>query len=210
MNEDIEKLLGTVTPRGTPPELRARVLHHVVEALKSPAPTYPSRDREGAVIDLVVSPPLPYGRGSEISRRWLWRLDTLLAWAVAGLVLLGVGLNFAAVRLSDARLAAYEPPRPEPLSNEQLVIALAQAGPRTADDLENHLAAVRWSHRSPTGENAMQKYQEFLKQTLSQFKEPIHAACQENTEMDVHRRRRAGGDTTDCQRLFRLDDRRAA
>jgi hypothetical protein len=193
-DEDVERLLASVTPRVAPPELRERVLGRVADVLTATG----------------VSPVQCPRHGQDARGTRQRRPDTVLAWAVAGLVLLGVGLNFAAVRIGDARLAAYKPPRPEPVSIDQLATALAQADPRAADVLVDRLVAARRSRRSPASEDTLRQYQEFLNKTLSLFKEPIHAACQENPEVDVHRRRGAGGDTTDCQRLFRLDHRRTA
>ncbi|MBN1587999.1 MAG: hypothetical protein JW888_00625 [Pirellulales bacterium] len=198
MNDDVEKLLSDLGPRGAPPELRDQTLKRVADALAGEATS-------GATAGLSSSAENPFeqpARGAR--RRTAW--DSRLAWGVAAALLLGVVLNVAVFRIGDARLAAYDPSEPEPLSISQIATAIAQ-GDDGFDHWENRLLAARWSRRAQPSENAFRRYQDILNQTLSIAKELTHEVSEKAAEVDIHHPRQFGGGHTGCQRLFRVDHR---
>jgi hypothetical protein len=184
MNDDVERLLGQLTPRGAPTALRARVLDAVAEHL-SDAPATPERP--------------------DAAFRFRW--DRWPAVVVAASVLLALGLNLWVARLGDARLAAIYGPQPVPryiteIADTIASVTDAEIGERVRQQL---LAAQR--PRRVSMEQALQHYENVLNAILLVEKDLRHEAVQEDTEMDRDHPRCTGGDTSYYQRRSGPDHR---
>ena len=184
MNDDVEQLLGRLTPRGVRAELRSEVLAAAMSALQAE----PSRLRE-----------------SRAKSPWLRRS----ALAVAASLLVGIAMNIWANEASKRRLARlFGPP---PVSRRALEIANAIEGitdAQTAQWVYRRLTAPRRSDGFPA------KYYATVERLINELetfsKDSYYEPPEKDTEMDRHRPGRAGGDRSGCQRRVRLDHRYTA
>jgi hypothetical protein len=136
---------------------------------------------------------------------WLRRA----AMAVAAALLLGIVLNVWASKASERRLAQIFGPPP-----------IAKGAMEIAKDIEKISDAEtgQWVYRRLTmprqpgdGAAAYAKYCDGVKRLINELqtvsKDSYHETPQKDFEMDGNRAGRIDGDTTDCQRLVRLDYR---
>jgi hypothetical protein len=177
MNDDVERLLGQLTPRGAPAALRTRVLDAVA----------------GQLPDAPATPERP-----DAASRFRW--DRWLAVGVAASVLIALGLNLWAARLGDARLAAIYGPQPEPRYITEIADAVASVtDAETGGRVRQQLLAARRPRRISM-EQALRNYEHMLNAILLVEKDLRREAAQEDTEMDRDCSRGVGGDTSYYQR----------
>lgn len=173
---EVERLLGGLTPRGADRELRPRVLAAVESRLqaKSPSP-------------------------------WLRRS----AVAVAASILLGMSLNVLVSKMSERHLAqVFGPP---PVSKQAAELAKAVGEVTDAQ-------TARWVYQRTAmprpARDASAKYYAAVERLIRELqiaaKDSEDETSQKDPQMDRHRSGRAGGDSSDCQRLLRLDYWRTA
>jgi len=197
MTDELEKRLKAATPRGAPTELRSVVLDRVAAVLAEAPGVEPGEE--------------PKPVASPSARRMSW--ESRLAWTVAASLLIGVGLNFAAIRITDGRLAAYEP-EPEVLSPQELVVQLARADLEKSDFWDRRRFVVNRASSRARDEEAFRRYHDLLRQCLTSAKEPIDVfgkeTRQKDTEVDVHRLRGPSGDHSGWQCPGGLDHRYTA
>jgi hypothetical protein len=175
MSDDIEQLLGSLTPRGARPELRPHVLAAVVGQLQA-----------------------------EAASSWLRR--SVLAAAAA--VLLAVALNVWVGKLSERHLARLFGPPPVSKRAAEVAKAVEEAtDAQTGQWVYQRLAAAT-ARPSP---NAAAKYYAAVERLIRELQTVSKDHCdetpQKDSQMDRRGSGRAGGDTTDGQRLVRLDVR---
>jgi hypothetical protein len=186
MNDDVEERLAKLTIRGTPPELRERVLAAVASELAHPS-----------VKPLAVSQPT--------DSPWLRRA----AITVAASLLLGIGLNVWATKASEQRLARlFGPP---PISQQAMEIAedvekITDA--QTGQWVYRQLAMPR---KPGDAAAAYSKYRDTVKRLIDELqtvsKDSCHETLQKDSEMDRGHTGCLGGRRFDCQRRVRLDHR---
>ena len=233
MNEDIEQLLGQLTPRGVRPELRPRVLAAVASQSQeetswgdsctvapgggsttaTPTPKRPlslwERVRVRAVRERDDSPLAAEALTPCPSPEgrgenfWLRRA----AWAVAASLLLGIAMNVSASLSSERHLARlYGPP---PVS--QQVMELAKMVEKATD-----AETARWVCRQMTvtrrsSPDALAKHYASVRQLIDELqtasKGSYHETPEKDTQMDRDRSWRTPGDRSGCQRHLRLDFR---
>ena len=184
MNDDIERLLDRLTPRGVRAELRVDVLAAVTGALQAE----PDRLCE-----------------SRTNSPWLRRS----ALVVAASLLVGVALNVWANETSKRRLARlFGPP---PVSKRAMEIADAIEEITDAQTAQWVYRRLTVPHRS---DGYPAKYYATLERLIRELetvpKDSYYEPPEKDTEMDRDRPGRAGGDRTGCQRRVRLDHRYTA
>ncbi|HBO43138.1 MAG TPA: hypothetical protein DD670_04225 [Planctomycetaceae bacterium] len=198
MTDELEKRLKAATPRGARAELRSAVLDRVATVLAEE----PGRE-SGGEPEPIASP--------ASSRRMSW--ESRLAWTVAASLLIGVGLNFAAIRITDGRLAAYQP-EPEVLSPQELVVELARTDLEKSDFWDRRRFVVNRASSRARDEEAFRRYHDLLGQCLTLDKEPFDVfgkeTRQKDPEVDVHRLREPSGDHSGWQCPGGLDHRYTA
>lgn len=174
MNDDVERILSNLTPRGAPPDLRGRVLRAVAAEL--------AVNRR--------APPL------------LTRLDVRAALAVAAALFLGVLLNIWIIYTDDASQARLCGNRPLPREiRETVQMAEQAAGLAGAEFVRRQLVAA-WQARHRTQPLDLEPYRQQLRQVL--FTEERLTDVQEDTEVDGDHPDRNARSAVDCKRHFRL------
>jgi hypothetical protein len=198
MTDELEKRLKAATPRGARAELRAAVLDRVAAVLAEEPGGEPGEKSQP-----MASP--------SSARRMSW--ESRLAWTVAVSLLIGVGLNFAAIRINDSRLAAYQP-EPKVLSPQELVVELARADLEKSDFWDRRRFVLNRAGSRTRDEEAFRRYHDLLGQCLTLDKEPFNVfgkeTRQKDTEVDVHHLRGPSGDHSGWQCPGGLDHRYTA
>jgi hypothetical protein len=207
MSANVERRLSQLTPRGMQPDLRAQVLEAVAKELQeangetlAPGQQKGTEEVVGSacsIDELLLRQPPP--------SPWLRHA----AMAVAASLLLGVGLNIWASKESEQQFARIY--GPAPISKPAMEIATAVGAitdAQTGQWVYNRLATPR-----PFGDGAAAyaKCCAAVKQLIDELqtvsKDSYHETPQKDIEMDRGHPGRAAGDSTDCQRHFRLDYR---
>jgi hypothetical protein len=234
MSDNVERRLNQLTPRGVRPELREQVLaavakelqeangvpllgtsnaasadclqHRLCQAVAQASETFAPGQQQGTeeVIGTAWSTDEIFLRQPP-SSPWLCRA----AIAVAMSLLLGVGLNIWASKESEQRLARIY--GPAPISKPAMEIATAVGAitdAQTGQWVYNRLVTPR----RPGGDAAAYaKYSATIKRLIDELqtasKDTYHETPKKDLEMDSSQPGRAAGDSTDCQRHFRLDHR---
>jgi hypothetical protein len=198
MNDEIEQLLGRLTPRGVRPELRPQILAAVANQCRTSFPTRPGK--------LDESDNSSYG--TLHSSPWLrWS-----AIAVAASLLVAIGANIWVNQASERRLAQFfsDPP----VSKQAMEVANAVekiTDAKTAQWIYQQFAA-----RQPSGNGlaAYAAYSNMLKQLIDRSsvlpEEPFNETSQKDPQMDRGNPGRTGGGRPGCQRRVRLDYRHTA
>jgi hypothetical protein len=118
-------------------------------------------------------------------------------------------LNVWVNRVHERRLARILGPLPISRPAAEIAAQIAQvAGAQTGQWVYQRLALRRVSEADPAQYYAA--VEQVMNDLRRDFEEKHHEQGQETSEMDRHRPEHPGGDTSDGQRLLRLEHRRTA
>jgi len=203
MNDEAEHVLGRLTARGAPPELRGRVLDAVWAEL-----------RVAADAPVAVGARSPAGDGPEDAGRRAAaarpaRYGRHMLLVVAASLVAAVGLNLLVHRTLDRRMAALLGAAPVQKQAAQLASEVASVTDRqTGQWVYQRLIAAR-PRPTTVGEYAAQ-LQQAIRQFTTDLTDNSHATTQEIPQMDWHRSGRDDRRPAGAQRLVRLEHRYTA
>jgi hypothetical protein len=180
MNDDIERRLRRVTPRGAPPELRARVLDAVAAELRS-------------------AEPASSGRGRPLR----------LAIAIAAGVLASLWLNVWVNDRLDHRLAAVLGPPPVRKQAAELAADVSSITDRaTGRWVYQRLVASRPD--PDNARRYAIRLRQMIQQLTANLEETAHESPQKNPQMDRDHHGSRDRHRADLQCFLRLEHRNTA
>ena len=181
MSDPVEEKLTELVPRGADRRLRGRVLRAVSDELALPP---------------VVS----------------W--DGRAAWVVAASILLGLALNAWIANRHQVRMAQLYGPPAEPKVVQDVVDAVrVAADDRAAEHVRRQLAGLSDPASGAAPSICSVRYVDALEvdPLILEIRENRdHEPVEEDPPSGRDRRRSGDRDTSDCQRLRRLEDRQTA